>query len=537
MQSLGRRGNRPARTDSMLCLIGLLLVACLPIPGHAQTELRIANLGEPATLDPHHVSGVWENRIIGDLFLGLTTEGPDGRPVAGAAEEWTISEDATVYTFHIRDHLWSDGTPVTAGDFEYAFQRILLPETAAEYASLLYPIKNAEALNTGRMTDMNQLGVKALDEQTLEITLSASTPYFLAQLTHYTAFPVPRHRVEQYGDDWTKPANIASNGAYVLGEWLPSTHTVLLKNPKFYAADTVAIDRVVFYPGEDRAAVQKRFRAGEIDIAMDFASDQIEWLQKNLPDQTRIAPYLGVYYYPVNTSKPPFDDVRVRQALSMAINREAITDKVLKTGEFPAYSLVPPGTNNYGVPAYVSWRDTPYQTRLAQARELLAEAGFGPDNPLSFTLSYNTSENHKRIAIAAASMWKQLGVQVALYNTEVKVHYDKLKQGDFDVARAGWIADYNDPQNFLYLLQSSSGPLNYGRYANPDYDGLMTEAASTADLTRRAELLAEAEALAMADQPVIPIYYYVSKNLVSNSVQGWQDTINDIHRSRYLSLK
>jgi len=221
----------------------------------------------------------------------------------------------------------------------------------------------------------------------------------------------------------------------------------------------------------------------------------------------------------------------------MAINREALTDKVLKTGEVPAYSLVPPGTNNYGEPAYVSWMGVPYEARLAQARSLLAEAGFGPDNPLEFTLSYNTSENHKRIAIAVASMWKQLGARVELFNTEVKVHYDKLKQGDFDVARAGWIADYNDPQNFLYLLQSSSGPLNYGRYANPEYDALMEQASATTDLTKRAGLMAQAESLAMRDQPVIPIYYYVSKNLVSNAVQGWQDTINDIHRSRYLSLK
>lgn len=535
----GLSGWQAGRRWQRILTAGIITLAAAWPLGSAQAEmvLRVANLGEAATLDPHHVSGVWENRIIGDMFLGLTTEGPDGKPIAGAAEEWTISEDGTIYTFKIRDHQWSDGTPVTAGDFVYSLQRILLPETAAEYASLLYPITNAEALNTGEMEGMEQLGVRAVDDRTLEITLNAPTPYFLSQLTHYTAFPVPMHLVEEHGNDWIKKGIIATNGAYVLDEWIPSTHTVLLKSPSFYDADNVKIDKVIFYPSEDRAAVQKRFRAGEIDIATDFASDQIDWLKKNLPDETRIAPYLGIYYYPVNTSKPPFDDKRVRQALSMAINREAITDKVLKTGELPAYSFVPPGTNNYGEPAYVAWKDMPYEERVEEAKKLLAEAGFGPDNPLKFVLSYNTSENHKRIAIAVAAMWKQIGVEAELFNTEVKVHYDKLKQADFDVARAGWIADYNDPQNFLYLLQGSSGPLNYGRYANPEYDALMEQAAVTTDLSERASLMAQAEAMAMEDQPVIPIYYYVSKNLVSGSVEGWQDTVNDIHRSRFLSVK
>ena len=515
--------------------LGLLLIGAL---AQAQMELRVGNVGEPKTLDPHFVSGTWENRIVGDLFMGLTTEAADGSTIPGAAESWTVSDDGTVYTFKLRDHLWSDSIPVTAEDFVFAMRRILEPAAAAEYASLLYTIKNAEELNSGKMEGMENLGVRAADPKTLEITLRAPAPYFIGQLTHYTAFPVPKHVVEKHGNDWVKKENIVSNGPYVLNEWVPNTHVILDKNPTFYDASNVQIDRVIFYPDEDRAAVQKRFRAGEVDIVKDFASDQIDWLKANIPEETHIAPYLGIYYYPINTSKPPFDDVRVRQALSMALNREAITDKVLKTGELPAYSFVPPGTDNYAAgPAYVSWKDTPYNERLENAKQLLAEAGFGPDKPLQFTLSYNTSENHKRIAIAAAAMWKQLGVQVDLFNTEVKVHYDRLKQADFDIARAGWIADYNDPQNFLYLLETRTGPNNYGQYSNPQFDQLMIDAENTQDLQKRGEIMAQAEAIAMADQPLIPIYYYVSKNLVSKAVQGWVDNTKDIQRTRWLSVQ
>ncbi len=504
----------------------------------AQDVLRVGNMGEPATLDPHHVAGVWENRIIGDLFMGLTTEAQDGSVVPGAAESWTVSDDGLTYTFKLRDHSWSDGTPVTADDFVFALRRILHPETAAKYASLLYPIKNAEELNSAKMQGMENLGVRAVDAKTLEVTLKAPTPYFIEQLTHYTAFPVPKHLVEKFGDDWIKKEHIASNGAYVLEEWVPNTHVRLTKNPGFYDAAHVAIEKVEFYPTEDRGAVQKRFRAGEIDIAKDFASEQFDFLKKELPDETRVAPYLGIYYYPINTKKPPFDDPRVRQALSMVIDREAITDKVLKTGEVPAYSFVPPGTGNYGDPAYVGWMETPYAERVKQAKALLAEAGYGPNNPIKLTLSYNTSENHKRIAIAVASMWKkELGVEAELFNQEVTPHYDKLEQNDFDVARAGWIADYNDAQNFLYLLETRTGRQNYGRWSNPEFDGLMEQASTTTDMDKRAELLRQAEAIAMAEQPVIPIYYYVSKNLVSAKVAGWEANVKDIQRTRYLSLK
>lgn len=499
-------------------------------------NLRVASMGEPASLDPHKVSGTWENYIVGDMFVGLTTEDTKANAVPGVAESWTISPDGKTYTFKLRKSAWSDGTPLTAADFVYSMQRILLPETAAEYASLLYIIQGAEAINTGKAA-ADTLGAKAVDDNTLEVKLTGPAPYFLELLTHYTAYPVPKHVIDKVGKDWTKPENMVVNGPFKLVEWLPNTHVKLTRNDKFYDNGAVVLDDLTFYTQEDRAAVQKRFRAGEIDVAMDFASDQIDWLKANMPDETRIAPYMGVYYYPINSSVAPFNDLRVRKALSMAVNREAICDKVLKTGELPAYSFVPPGVSHYEHPAEVAWKSMSYDERIKEAKALLAEAGFTAEKPLELTLKYNTSENHKRIAVAVASMWKQIGVKAELYNAEVKVHYADLKQGNFQVARAGWIADYNDAQNFLYLLETRTGPNNYGRYSNPEYDKLMLDAEVTADLALRGELMKKAEGLAMADQPVIPIYHYVSKNLVAKNVVGFEDNSKDIHRWRYVTLK
>jgi oligopeptide transport system substrate-binding protein len=398
-------------------------------------------------------------------------------------------------------------------------------------------MKNAKPLNEGAIEGMDQLGARALDPRTLEVTLESPTPYFIEQLTHFTAFPLPKHKVEELGDDWIKPDNSVGNGAYKVTEWLPNTHVKLVKNEAFYDAGNVAIDTVFFYPSEERNAATKRFRAGEIDVQYDFASEQIDWLKENLPDETRIAPYLGIYYYAINTRQAPLDNPALRQALAMAIEREAITDKILRTGEIPAYSFVPPGTGNYGEPAYVDWKDMPYGERVAKAKELIAEAGFGADKPLQLTLRYNTSENHKKVAIAVAAMWKQLGVQTELFNAEVKVHYNDIQEGNFEIARAGWIADYNDAQNFLYLMDSGTGVLNYAGYANPDYDRLMAEASQTEDLHARAGLLRQAEALVMEDMPNIPINYYVSKNLVAQYVAGWVDNTKDVHRTRWLTVE
>jgi oligopeptide transport system substrate-binding protein len=449
-----------------------------------------------------------------------------------------VSDDGVTYTFKLRPGLkWSDGAAFTAADFVAGFQRLLDPKTASEYAYMLHIIKNGQAINNGEITDFSQLAARAVDDNTLEVTLNSPSPFFLSQLAHYTGFPIPKHVVDKLGDDWVKPGNMVSNGAYKLVEWIPNTHVKAVKNPEFYDAANVKVETIFYYPTEDHDSALKRFRAGELDTQHDFSAEAIDLLRQEIPNETHIAPEQSIYYYVFNTKKKPFDDVRVRRALSMAINRQAITDQVLKTGEVPAYSFVPPGTANYPESAMADFKDLPYEQAVEKAKALLAEAGFGPDNALKFQLRYNTSTNHERIAVAIQAMWKGIGVQAELFNSETAVHYDELEAGNFDVARAGWVADYNDAQSFLSLITTEIGPQNYGRYSNPEFDKLMDQSETTVDLAARGKLMQQAEAIAMADQPVAPIYYYVSKELVQQWVKGWVDNIRNIHRTRWITVE
>lgn len=507
--------------------------------------LQLHNGGDPGTLDPHKASGDWENRVIGDYIEGLLTESPSAEAIPGQAESWEISEDGTVYTFKLRDGIqWSDGTPVTAGDFVFAFQRLFNPATAADYAYLQFPIKNAEKINSGEITDLNELGVKAIDDKTLEITLEASTPFFLEALTHYTAYPVPKHLVEKLGDDWTKVENIIGNGPYLVKEWLPGSYVRSEKNADYYDAANVQIDEVYYHVLEDQAAALNRYRAGEFDILTDFPSDQYQWLQDNLPGEAHVTPFLGIYYYVMNQEEGQvLSDVRIREALSTTVVREVIGPDILGTGELPAYGWVPPGTSNYVENAYQpEWAATPYEERVEKAKALMTEAGYGPDNPLTLQLRYNTNDNHQRIAVALAAMWEPLGVKVELFNAETAVHYDALRAGDFQVGRAGWLLDYNDPSNTLDLLKtgiSQDGTMNwgnnYGRYSNPEFDALMTQASTELDLDARGELLAQAEKIAMDEFAAIPIYWYVSKDVVSPKISGFEANPKNIFRTRWLS--
>lgn len=499
-------------------------------------QINIHNGGDPSSLDPHKLSGDWENRIAGDIFEGLVTEDKFAEPIAGQATDWTLSDDGLVYTFTLRDGIsWSDGTPVTANDFVYAFQRLMDPATGAEYAYLQYSIKNAEAINAGDIEDVSQLGVKAIDDSTVEITLERPTAYFIGALTHYTAYPLPQHVIEEQGDDWVKIDNIVTNGPYQPVDWVPGSHVTTEKNPEYYDTDSLAIDGAKFFVLEDQSAALKRYRAGEFDILTDFPTDQFEWMQENLPGQAQVAPFAGLYYYVMNNAQPPLDNANVRKALSMAINREVIGPQVLGTGEIPAYSWVPPGMANYGDPYTVDWKDMPYGDKLAMAKELLEGAGYNDENRLQLQLRYNTNENHKRIAVAIASMWKPLGIDVELYNTETKVHYDELSRGVLEVARAGWLADYNDADNFLNLLKSSV-QYNYGRYNNAEFDSLIDEANALTDTEARAAMLKQAEKIAMDESAAMPIYYYLSRNVVSPKVSGFENNAFDIHRTRWLSL-
>ncbi|UIJ71736.1 peptide ABC transporter substrate-binding protein [Aurantimonas sp. HBX-1] len=514
----------------------LALSTVVGIGAAGAVQLNLHNGGDVASLDPQRLSGDWENRVSGDIFEGLMTEDAKAEPVPGQAESYTLSDDKLVYTFKLReDAKWSDGEPVTADDFVFAFKRLLDPANAAEYAYLQYAIKNAEKINKGEITDLDQLGVKAIDDKTLEITLEQPTPYFLGSLTHYTAYPLPRHVVEEKGGDWVQIDNIVTNGPYRPIEWIPGSHVLTERNPEWYDTESLAIDGVKFFTLEDNAAALRRYRAGEFDIITAFPTDQYAWLEENMPGQAHVAPFAGLYYYVLNSTKPPFDDAKVRQALSMGVYREVIGPDVLGTGELPAYGWVPPGMANYDGPDIkVDWSELPYQEKIEQAKALLAEAGYGPDKPLNVTLRYNTDDNHKRVAVAIAAMWKPLGVNVELLNTEVKVHYADLRQGDFEVARAGWLADYNDPDNFLNLLKSGV-EMNYGGWSNPEYDRLLNEAAASVDMEARADLLKQAEKLAMDETAAIPIYFYASRSVVSPKISGYEDNAFDIHRTRWLT--
>jgi len=498
--------------------------------------LNLGNGGEPGSLDPHKVSGDWENRIVGEYLEGLVAEDEHADAIPGQAESWTISDDGLVYTFKLRaDAVWTDGQPVVAQNFVDAFQRLFDPATAAEYAYLQFPIKNSSKIAAGEITDFSQLGVKAIDDKTLEITLEASTPYFLQALTHYTAYPIRKDIIEKFGDQWTQPENIVGNGPYKITEWVPGSYIKALKSDTFYGKDALKIDEILFENTEDLTAALNRYRAGELDILTDFPADQYKFLQDNYPGQAHVAPFLGIYYYVLNQSKPPLDNVNVRKALSLSIMRDVIGPDVLGTGELPAYGWVPQGTANYDGEQYVpAWSQEPYDQRVEEAKALMAEAGYTPEKPLKLQLRYNTNENHQRIAVAIADMWKQIGVEVELFNAEVAVHYDALRAGDFQVGRAGWLLDYSDASNTLDLLRTGVEN-NYGRYSNPEFDKLLDQAATELDLQKRSDLLHQGEKLAMDEFGAIPIYWYVSKNVVSPKITGFSDNAKDINRVRWMT--
>ncbi|ERP95822.1 ABC transporter substrate-binding protein [Labrenzia sp. C1B10] len=513
------------------------LMAATSITAVAEVVYHRGNTADPETLDQHKTSTTYEAHILRDLYEGLVAYGADGQIIPGVASEWKVSDDGKTYTFMLRDDAkWSNGDPVVAGDFVFSLQRIMNPETGAKYANVLYPILNAEKVNKGEAKP-EELGVKALDDHTLEIALESPTPYFIDLLGHQTGLPVHPASVEKFGSDFVKAENIVTNGAFTLAEFVPNAHVKAVKNPHFHDADQVKIDTVFFYPTEDRGAALRRFQAGELHTNNDAPTEQVAFMRENLGDQFHVAPYLGTYYYALNHEDEVLKNPDVRQALSMAIDREFLADEIWGSTMVAGYSFVPPGIGNYGEPAYADYKDMSQIDREEKAIELLTNAGFGPDNPVELTINYNTSENHKNTAVAIADMWKPLGVNVKLINTDTKTHYAMLRdRQDFDVARAGWIGDYSDPQNFLFMVESDNDGFNYARYNNPEYDALMDEAAVTVDLEKRAEILKKAEELFMRDLPFIPMMYYGSMNLVSDKMAGFEDNLLNIHPSRWMSI-
>lgn len=502
--------------------------------------LQYGNGSEPATLDPHKSTGTWEDRIQSDLIIGLTQSAADGTTIPGVAESWDVSPDGLVWRFHLRKTQWSDGVPLTADDFVFSLRRILDPKTASEYASLLYLIKNGQAVNGGKMP-LEALGVRAIDPQTLEITLEHPAPYLPELAKHHTMYPVPRHLVEKYGDAWVQPGKFAGNGPYRLVAWRLGDYVKVVKNPTFWEADKVCVDEVYYYPTNDAISAERQVASGQLDLNTDIQSNRIAYLNKKMPGYARTHIWLGVAYLAFNTDAksgyPPLRDKRVRQALTMAIDRQFITEKLLRGGQVPADTFVPPGVANYQQAKGPYWSTWPLEKRQAEARRLLAEAGFGPGKPLKIEIKHRNTPDPMLFMPAVQAAWKDVGVEATLAQEETQIAYQDYRARSYQVADAAWIADYNDPMSFLYLAKSDTGAQNYGDYMNPAYDALLTKADNEADAKVRAGWLAQAESLMLEDANIAPVFFYVSKNLVSPNVTGWQGNLIDQHRTRWLCLK
>ena len=498
--------------------------------------LHRGNGTEPQSLDPHKSEGVPESNLQRDLFEGLTNDDPQVGIVPGAAASWKISADGLVYTFQMReDGRWSNGDPVTAHDFVYGLRRLVDPRTLSNYGIMLRPILNAEPIIAGELPP-EELGVRAIDDLTLEIRLTGPTPYFLGVLTSSVSFPVHRATVEQYGGRWARPGRLVSNGAYRLRDWVTQSHIVLERNPYYWDNANTTIDEVWFYPIETPSTELQRYRADELDMTDSLPLPQLGWIRANLPDELKIAEYLGVYFFGLNVTREPFkDNAKLRRALNLAIDREIITDQVTRAGNIPAYGYVPSVANyEQVVPEWAHWTQ---EERNAEARRLYEAAGYSTDRPLRLQILYNTDENNRTIAVAISSMWKDvLGIDTELINEEWKVYLETRRtRQSTQVYRAGWIGDYNDAFTFLEIFHSESG-LNDSGWSDARFDELLALAAQENDLERRAGYMREAEEIMMEELPVIPVFFGVTKRLVKPWVGNYRPHIQDYVYTKDLKI-
>jgi len=525
----------------LLAAAALALGSCQGAPQRAACPagkvcLEYGNDSEPATLDPGKANLVDEATIIGDLMMGLTTDAPDGAPVPGIAERWEASPDGLVWTFHLRNARWSDGVPVTADDFVYGLRRTLDPKTASIYAYLLYVLKNAQAVNEGK-APLSALGVTAPDAKTVRIALEHPAPYLPELTKHQSFFPAPRHAVERYGDDWVKPGRYVSDGPFKLVSWRLGDRITVVKNPFFWDVAHVCPDRINYYPTPDAVSAERRVARGELDINTRFQSNRFQRLQKTMPGVPRTDVSLATAYLSFNAAVPAFRDIRVRRALSEAVDRDFITAKLLRAGQQPAYAFVPPVTAHYVKPGpKLAWAAVPFAARQADARKLLAQAGYTAKRPLAFTLLTSTNTDSVLLAEALQSDWREIGVDVKIAQNESGVAFEAYRNRNFEMGAMSWYGDFNDPVSFLGLLKSDTGAQNYGDYKNPAYDALLAAADQEPDEARRAEILARAEQLMLADEAIIPMYFVVNRNLVSRRVTGWAPNAPNFHRTRYMCL-
>lgn len=484
-------------------------------------SIIINNGTEVASLDPHKTEGVPESDVITNLLEGLVATDNFGHLVPGVAQAWQQQDN--IWTFTLRtDARWSNGEPVTAEDFVYSWQRLVDPKTASPYASYLQyaHILHVDEIIAGKQPP-SALGVKALDKQHLQVTLTQPVPYFTAMLAHTALKPVHRQTLEQWGDKWTRPEHYVGNGAFTLNSWVVNEKITLKRNPQYWDNANTIIETATFLPISSETSDVNRYRSGGIDMTNSAIPPELfPMLKKELGNQVRVSPYLCTFYYELNNQRAPFNDARVRAAVKLTLDRQIIAEKIMGQGQIPAFGFTPPFIDGgkFTAPA---WFNQTQAERNAAARKLLAEAGYSAQKPLSFTLLYNTSDQNKKQAIAAASMWKKnLGANVTLQNQEWKTMLNTRHEGNYDVARATWCSDYNEPSTFLTMLLSDSST-NTGFYRSPTFDALMAKSLTAADEAQRADLYQQAENQLDKDSALVPVYYRVSVRLVKPWVGGY----------------
>lgn len=530
----------------LLALLAILLgTACTrssppaadTTPAPALKILRVGNGTEPVDLDPHIITGVTEHNIVSAIFEGLITYPPSGvGPAPGVARSWENSPDGLLWTFHLRpDARWSDGTPLTAEDFIRSYRRILDPDLAAEYAYKLHHVVGAAEYHRGEITDFSTTGFSAPDPHTLVLRLKHRVPYLLEALKHYSWFPVPLHVIERHGpadrkgNPWTRPGRLVGNGPFVLQTWKPDQVITVGRSPTYHSPGAVLLDEIHYHAVNDLHTEERMFRTGQLDVTYSPPPDRIAEYRREASPALRIDPYYGVYFYRINHTRPPLDDSRVRRALALAIDRRALVEHITRGGQDPAPHFTPP------LAGFTASDTLPHDPE--QARRLLAEAGFpGGAGLRRLEILYNTVDTHRAIAEAIRQMWKtELGVETTLRNEEWKVYLDSQDKLDYDLARAGWIADYPDPHGFLDLWASGGGNNDTG-YANPAYDRVLATALLAPDEAARFAVYRELDALLTRDLPAIPLYFYKRVYLISPRVRHWVPTLLDTRGWQHIDL-
>lgn len=533
-------GARPLR-----CVLALaaLLAACALLPAcatktheDAAGELRRGNGSEPDSVDPQLARMEAAMTILRDCYEGLVSMAPDGTPVAGVAERWEITEGGRRYTFTLRAAArWSNGDRVVAEDFVAAWRRLVDPATASQYALMLEPVANATAIVAGDKP-VESLGVSAPDEATLVVDLAEPTAYFLATLSHPSTFPVHRPTLAANPRDFAKPGTAVTNGAFVPAEWAIGSHILAVRNRYYWNDAATKLDAVRYVHVADPATELTRYRAGELDVTYTVPPGEGARLERDFPGQLHVAPTLGIYYYGLALDLTPFKDaLKLRQALAMAVDREVLAAQVLGDGERPAFGWVPPGVASY-VPQRFDWAMLDDAARIREAQRLYKEAGYSAAKPLHVELRTSKSPLHDRIALAVIAMWKEhLGAEATLRSEDFRVLKAAIDGREAPLFRGSWIGDYNDAYSFLQVLKGGFG-INLPHYASDAYDAALAMAAASTG-TERATHLALAERQLLADVPLIPLYFYVSKHLVAPRVQGWYDTVMNVTYSKDLSIK